>query len=458
MRVTVCRLLHFVRRALAPGEIRWLPILVLAPLLSVSAQALGEDLLELYRLALSSDPEYLGAGSANRAIQELRPQARALLLPEASASGAMEHNEQQTREAGNIGGIGTVDFQSRSFSISLTQPIYRRDLLIGLYQADSQIRQANAEYGFALQDLMLRVAESYFGVLSAQDDLEFLRSERNANDQQLKQSQQRFEVGLIAITDVEEAKAGFDLANAQVIGAENDLDNAREALREITGRYLTVLAPLGDTLRLIVPEPDDIDAWTETAMVQNLELTGARIATETAREEISRQQAFHLPTLDVIAQHNRSTAGGRFGDSDITTTSVGVQVNIPIYQGGEVLSRTRAARHEHQRTLDDLERQRRITQRQARDAFRGVSSGISQVQALAQAVVSTKAALEAIEAGFQVGTRTSVDVLNAQRDLFRAKRDLSQSRYDYILDILRLKQAAGTFNEEDLAEVNRWLN
>ena len=192
-------------------------------------------------------------------------------------------------------------------------------------------------------------------------------------------------------------------------------------------------------------------------MTQNLQLTAALLATETAQIEIRRQEAQHVPTLDLVASHDVTQSGGRFGDTDIVTSSIGVQLNLPIYQGGEVLSRTRESRHLHQQSLDDLERQRRITQRQTRDAFRGVISGISRVQALMQAVVSTQAALEAIEAGFQVGTRTSVDVLNAQRDLFRAKRDFSESRYDYILDILRLKQAAGILSEDDLTEVNGWL-
>ncbi len=419
--------------------------------------ASAANLLDVYRDALNSDPQYLGSGAANRAAQELRPQARAPLLPNVNLSASTSANDQDIRSISN-GQPGTTRFNNRDFTISLTQPVYRKDLQVGLAQADARVQQSNAEHGFALQDLMLRVAERYFGVLAATDDLEFATAERDANEQQLKQSQQRFEVGLIAITDVEEAKAGFDLANAEVIGAENALDNALEALREITGHYLNELAPLGTRLPLIAPEPNDINSWTQTAIEQNLQLTAVRLAADTAHGEIRRQQAFHLPTLDVVAQHNVSKSGGRFGDSDIVNSAIGLELNVPIYQGGLVLSRTREARHLHEQALDNLERQRRITQRQARDAFRGVISGVSRVGALAQAVVSTESALEAIEAGFQVGTRTTVDVLNAQRDLFRAKRDFAQARYVYVLDILRLKQSAGTLSEEDLAEVNRWLD
>lgn len=426
-------------------------------LAATGAPAQTVDLLGVFRAALDNDPQYLGAGAANRAAQELRSQALAPLLPDARVSASNFGNQQKIRQSGGIGGLGTQRFNSANFELSITQPLFRKDLLIQLEQADSRIEQADVEYAFALQDLMLRAAERYFGVLSAQDDLTFLVAERDANAQQLEQAQQRFEVGLIAITDVEEAQAGFDLANAEVIAADTALENTQEALREVTGHYLLDLAPLGPEFPLVRPDPENIDAWTETALKQNLQLLAARLAADTARREIRRQQAQHLPTLDVVARYDRAMSGGRFGDSDIQNSSIGLQLNVPIYQGGEILSLTREARYLHQQSLDEFERQRRVAQRLARDAYRGVISGIARVQALAQAVNSTEAALEAIEAGFQVGTRTSVDVLNAQRDLFRARRDFSQARYDYLLDILRLKQAAGTLSENDLAEINGWL-
>ena len=418
--------------------------------------ASATDLLDVYRRALTHDPQYLSAGAANRAAQEQMPQARAQLLPDARVTGSLDGVNQDIRSVSG-GGVGTSRFSNKALTVNVTQPIFRKDLLVGLEQADSRIQQANAEFAFAQQDLMLRVAERYFGVLEARDLLDSRQASRDANEQQLKQSQQRFDVGLIAITDVEEAKSGFDLANANVIDAENGLDNAMEALREVTGEYLQSLNGLRADTPLITPEPNNIDTWTSTALEQNLELLAASLAADTAREEIKRQEAGHVPSLDLVAQHGYAVSGGRFGDSDIVTSSIGLSLNVPIYEGGEVLSRTREARHLHQQSLSDLERQRRITQRAARDAFRGVISGVSRVQALAQAVVSTESALEAIEAGFKVGTRTSVDVLNAQRDLFSARFDYAQARYRYIVDILRLKQAAGTLSQEDLVEVNAWL-
>ena len=432
---------------------RWTGAVVLT-LLAQFAHA--DDLLDVYRLALENDSEYRGAGASNRAAQEQIPLARAQLLPEANVTGSIDAVNQDVRSISGGGG-GTTRFSNRALTLSITQPIFRKDLLIGLNQADSRVRQANAEYAFALQDLILRVAERYFGVLEAEDALESTRAARDANEQQLKQSKQRFDVGLIAITDVEEAQAGFDLENAAVIAAETDVDNSLEALREITGSYLNSVDQLRADTPLVTPVPNDIDDWTTTALEQNLQLMAVNLATDTARDEIRRQEAGHVPTVDLVGQHGYSISGGRLGDSNIVTTSIGFQFNIPIYQGGEILSRTREARHLHEASLEDLQRQRRITQRQARDAFRGVISGISRVHALAQAVVSTEAALEAIEAGFQVGTRTSVDVLDAQRDLFRAKFDHAQARYAYIVDILRLKQAAGTLTSSDLTEVNSWL-
>ena len=265
-------------------------------------------------------------------------------------------------------------------------------------------------------------------------------------------------MGLIAATDVEEAKAGFDRARARVIAAENDLDTAREALREVTGEYHHGLAGLGQDLPLVVPEPADIDEWTELGLRQNLDVNAAELASLYAREEIRRQEAGRLPTVDLNAEYTRN-AGSRFHAlrSDGSRALVELRVRLPLYQGGHVLSSTRESLHLHQQALEEHERAKRNAQRRTREAFLGVKSGISRVEALAQAVRSAISAKEAIEAGFQVGTRTSVDVLNAERDVFGARRDHTAARYDYILNVLRLKRFAGTLSEEDLFTVNAWL-
>ena len=416
-----------------------------AGMLLVATPAPAETtLLQVFERALASDSEFLATGAANRAAQELRPQARAGLLPSASVRLDTNWNEPH-----QIPG-----FRSYGIVLNVEQPIYRRDRRIALRQADSRIAQADALYAAARQDLMVRVSRRYFDVLEAEDELSFARATLEAFEQQLMQSQQRFDVGLTAITDVEEAKAGFDLARAQLIAAENALDTAREALRETSGEYHEALVPLGE-MPLVTPEPADIDKWTETALAQNLRLLAARHDTETARREIERAQAGHYPALDAVGSHRRNDK--RSGGGTLGSTSIGLRLNFPLYAGGAVLSRTRESRHRYRQALDELERERRRAQRETRDAYLGINSGISRVTALEQAVRSGEAAAGAVEAGFQVGTRTSVDVLNAQGDLFRARRDLAGARYTYIRNVLRLKHAAGTLSEDDLRQVSAWL-
>jgi len=417
-------------------------------------------LVEMFDISLEADPEYQGAVAANLASQELSPQARSFLLPNLSAGGSVRHNYADVRRSGT-GPTGTTDFGDQQADISLTQPVYHRDLWIQLEQADLRTKQANAEFAFARQELMLRVSERYFDVLRARDQLAFAQAALEAFGQQLKQAQQRFEVGLIAITDVEEAQAGFDLATADVIAAENALDTAREALREVAGLYTTDLASLGGAMPLVRPEPADIDRWTETALRQNLQIAAARHASANAREEIDRIESGHYPTLDLIGRtqffNSNGGIGGIASDSQTVSGEIGLELNLPIYQGGLVVSQTRQSRHLYQQSLDDLERRRRAVQRQARASYLNLASDISRVKALTQAVKSTVSAKDAIDAGFQVGTRTSVDVLNAERRVFEARRDLAFSRYDYIINRLNLKQAAGTLSEADIERVNSWL-
>ncbi|MGH8581179.1 MAG: TolC family outer membrane protein, partial [Gammaproteobacteria bacterium] len=307
------------------------------------------------------------------------------------------------------------------------------------------------------QDLMIRVAERYIAVLAAEDNLVFSRAETAALKRQLEQSNERFEVGLIAITDVQEAQAGYDLARADEIQARNGLDNALEALREITSAYHSDLAGLRDQMPLVRPDPPEIDSWARRARSQNLRLSAAKIAMELAKAEIRRESSGHLPTLDLVGTYGEDDRGGRFGQTSIDATTIGVQVSVPLFEGGQVNSRTREAVYRYQEAAERLEQQRRAVERQSRDAFLGVLTGISRVQALKQALSSSETATKATQAGYSVGTRTAVDVVNSERDLLRARRDYSQTRYDYMLNGLRLKHAAGTLSPEELAVVNDWF-
>ncbi len=424
----------------------------------VSETATAVDLIAVLEQAQNTDPLYREAKANASAAAEGIPQARAeAWLPTLAFTGSVTRVKQEITLEEGIGAGGDVAYTGRRFRITLNQPVFHYDSFMRLGQADLRLKQARYELAAAQQALILRVSERYFDVLAAKDSLDFATAEKQSLNGQLVQAQQRFEVGLIAITDVQEAKAGFDRATASQIIAENELDNAREALRETTAVYFEQLAVLGDSIKLTTPEPADIDAWTETALAQNLNLAAANTASEIAQKEIRVQSAGHMPTVDIVGSHGFTAQGGRFGASEVTESDVALELNIPFFEGGRVFSRTRQATHEHNAAVQRLEQTRRAVFRETRQAYLGVIAQISTVKALRQAVLSSKTAVDSTRAGFEVGTRTAVDVVDAERGLFQARRDFSRARYDYILDILRLKQAAGTLQKEDLLVANSWL-
>ncbi|OOZ38898.1 hypothetical protein BOW53_13810 [Solemya pervernicosa gill symbiont] len=424
-------------------------------LLFTPLAASAENLMEVYHQAQQSDPTFKAAEATYRAAQEAKPQSQALLLPNISFSVDAGANRVNQYEPSS----GEASYGSVGYGLSLSQPIYHSDYNAQLRQADATVLQAEATLAAEQQALLLRVAESYFGVLAAHDALKFARAEKGAIARQLEQAKKRFEVGLIAITDVHEAQAAFDLAVSQEIDAQNGLTNSYEALSEVTGVSTQNLSLLGEQMQLLNPSPEDIEAWAEAALKDNLTLKAVRHGLETAREEVTRQRAGHAPTLDLVGSHSYSKAdGGITSESERNTTSLMLQLNVPIYSGGAVNSRTREAEENYTAAKQNVEAQRRSVLRQTRDAYRGVDSSISKVNALKQALVSTGSALEATEAGFEVGTRTIVDVLNAQSEQHRARNNYANARYDYILNTLRLKQAAGRLEPNDLEQINAWLN
>jgi len=419
------------------------------------ASATAADLMEIYARAGDSDPVYKQAVAAYHATLEAKPQARSRLLPLISLSADTSSHHQDISTAFGIS--GETDFNSHGYSLDVSQPVFHYDRFLALKQADSQILQAQAEMDAAQQDLMVRVADRYFNVLAAEDTLAFARSEKIALARQLEQTKERFDAGLTAITDVQEAQAGYDRSAANEILAANALDNSREALSEITGEYVTELSTLGESIQLVTPQPENVDDWTGTAQEQNLRVVAAKHALETAQQVIKIEQSGHLPTLDVVASRSFNASGGRFGSTKLDDTAIGLELNVPLFQGGLVNSKTRQAHYNADQAYEYLQQQYRAAQRQTREAFLGVISGISQVQALKQAVVSSETALQATEAGFDAGTRTAVDVVAAERVTLQAKRDYARARYDYLMNTLRLKQAAGTLSPDDLVRINAWL-
>ena len=418
----------------------------------------ADDILSVYQLAVESDPQLQAAKAAYQATLEVIPQSRAALLPNLGATGVVTRDRYHNRNPA-AGEPENTYATNKTFGAQLTQAIYQRESFLKLEQTDTVVAQSKAQLTAAEQDLILRVATRYFLVLGAQDNLAFVKGDKEAIGRTLDQAQQRFDVGLSAITDVLEARARYDIAVSDEINAEKLLADAREALREVTGVEPGVLEVLQPEIPLIPPDPAVEEQWVTVATDQNPLLVAARAATETARQEIDIQRAGHYPTLDLTADYAwRNNDFGGFGISqERNDSSIGVQMTLPLYTGGLVSANTRQSQHQFTQAQETQVQQRRATERQARDYFRGVMTGISKVTALEQAVVSNEKALEAAEAGFDVGTRTIVDVLDTQRDLLSAKRDHARSRYDYLLDILRLKQAAGSLEEDDLRLINALL-
>ncbi|HKJ75754.1 MAG TPA: TolC family outer membrane protein [Gammaproteobacteria bacterium] len=426
--------------------------LLLAPTL-----AAADDLLGIYQKAIEADPQLRAAEAAHQAALEARPQAKSALLPQASAGANVTQTDENVQESTSPFSAGDQEYESHGYNLSLQQALYQKEFLVQLEQADSRIAEADANLASARQGLVLRVAEAYFNLLRAQDNLEFAQAEKKAINQQLRQTEQRFEVGLTAITDVKEAQARYDLAVAQEIEARNNVRTANEALREITGEDPTALAPLTEEMPLLTPDPDDIDKWVDTALEQNPGILAASAASRTAEREIDRRKAERLPGLNLVAEHQYMDGTDAAFGSETSDNTLSLQLDFPFYQGGRISSSAREAASLYSQAQEQLEQQRRAAIRETRSAYLNVQAGISRVKALKQSLVSSETALEATEAGFEVGTRTAVDVLNSQQELFRARRDYAGSRYDYLLATLRLKQAAGLLTEADLERINNWL-
>lgn len=421
----------------------------------VSFTALAEDLLSVYQLALRNDSQFRAAQAEYSALQELKSQSTAGLLPTLSLSGNVTRNDEESIKSS---GTTNYEYDSKGYNLNLVQPLYRHANFIALDKADAQVAQAVVSFENSKQDLILRVANNYFAVLAAKDDLTFAKAEHKAISEQLVQTKQRFNVGLIAITDVHEAQARYDQAVASVIVSENTLAISLQTLREITATDHINIASLSTKHPLLIPKPNNIEQWVGTALSQNALLQASKKSIDIASSEVNNQRANHYPTLDLTAQHAYSDIeGGLLGAREQNGNTVSLQLNIPLYQGGLVNSLTRAANHRLTQARELYEQQKRATERLTRNAYLSVIANISQTKALKQALASTSIALEATQAGFEVGTRTTVEVLNSQRELYRARRDYAQARYNYVLETLKLKYAAGTLSALDIEQLNPWF-
>ena len=410
--------------------------------------AIADDLREVYDQAKSNDAQYRAAGYTLEANREAKPLAKSGLLPQVILSAGVRHGSGDSYAGSNDTGSASLD---------LTQPLFDRESFMQYKQADSVVAKAEAEYTTEEQGLIIRVAEAYFNVLAAEDNLRFTRSETKAIYNQLDQAKQRYEVGLIAITDVHEAQASYDNARSNQIQANNELDNAREALRVIVGGgSFGELAKLKASIPLKRPNPANLEFWRKQALDNNPAVSAAHQTVEIARKEVEVKKSRHSPTLDLVASTSEIWDSPSTG-ADFSDEMIGLQLTLPIYLGGSVSSNVRKTRHELKAALESYEGQKRLANRQVRDAYRGVESAISQVKALQASTVSAQSALDATTAGYEVGSRTLVDVLIAQRNLFGARSNYASARYQYVLNGLYLRQAAGNLSETDLDNVNKLL-
>jgi outer membrane protein len=429
---------------------RLLLLAALAASLTCAAQA--ADLLQVYQQALANDAQYASARAALAAGMERVPQGRAGLLPTVSVTGSNTRGNTDTDVAA-LGGAN-IDRHTNTYSLSLSQPLLRWANWQQYQQSKLAQSIAEAQFAQAQQDLIARVAQAYFDVLTAQDNLGVTRAQKEATTEQLASAKRNFEVGTQTITDTHEAQAAYDLVLAQELAAINDLDNRRGALQAIIGQLPPELAPLRVGVTLATLEPATLEAWIGAAERQNYGVVAAQLAHETARRAIALNRAGHYPTLDLVANagHTYATAYGK-----TNTNAIGVQWSVPLFSGFAVDSRVRESIALEERARADLETARRNASLGARQAYLGVNSGLAQVRALQAAEVSSKSALESNKLGYQVGVRINIDVLNAQKQLFSTQKDLSKARYDTIMNGLRLKSAAGTLSDADLLPVNDLL-
>jgi outer membrane protein len=436
-----------------------------------SGPAAAASLLEIYQQALQSDPQIHEAEARRLAALEAKPQARGVLLPQINATGDWNENDVSGANFSFINNDTTTFDQSSTntnWNVSLRQSLFRWDQIVNLKRADKTVTRAEAVREAAQQDLIVRVAQRYFDVLAAEDRLTSINANREAIARQLEQAKQRFEVGLIAITDVQESQAAYDQSVANEISAKRTLATARELMREITGEYESEFDAPADDFPLINPENNEA-SWVELSLAQNLNLVASRLDEQLARDEIAFRKTGHYPTLDLVVSTGELTSEGDvFASSSLGSTTslfddsttrdqVSLQFTVPLFAGGGTSSRVREAVYLQRASREQLQRVTRETERQARDAYLGVLSEISRVKALEQAVASSRTALQATQAGYEVGTRTIVEVLNSQFSLYVAITNFYQSRYDYIMNAIRLKQAAGTLQIQDLEKIDRWL-
>lgn len=414
--------------------------------------ASAANLSEIYLMARDNDAVFAAAKASLRAGQEALPQGKSLLRPTIALNATLYQNNTDYSPG------STKDYGNHTYGLRLTQPVYRKQNLETYEKSKLAVTLAEQQFAFAEQDLVLRVAKAYFEVLLAQDNLATAQAQKQALVEQLAQAQKSFEVGVATIVDTHEAQARYDLATAQEIAAQNDLDVKRRALEKLIGRQAPTLDGLSGNVRIPLPTPNDMDAWVKQSEENNLGVLSGQTALESARREVELRRGGHHPTLDLVASYGgRGASNSTVASPDTRTAALGLELNWSLYQGGATSSQVREAIANQDKIRFDLDNARRESALGARQAFLGVVSGDAQVKALGQALVSSESQLKSTKLGLDVGVRTRVDVLNAQQLVYSTQRDLASARYQTLLSGLQLKSAAGTLGVDDLKALDTLL-
>lgn len=420
-------------------------------------QAHAADLMQIYREAQENDPTFAAARATLEAGREKSAQGLAGLLPSLSVSGNTSWNENKI-----TAGTTTIspNYNTNGYQISLSQPIFRWQNIVAYNQSRLQVVQAEATYAQARQDLILRVAQAYFDVLYASENLAALRANKSSIAQQLELARKSFEVGTATITDTHEAQARFDLASAQEIVAESEFELRKRALEVLIGKEAGPLAAPRKDARILPPEPADMSRWIEAAESDSLAVQVQQAIAEIADKEVSRQSAGHLPTLDLVANKGNNKSVNSFTGAPFETefNNVGLQLNIPLFQGGAVISRQREAAANRNAAQSGLESSKRNAALATRQYYLGVVNGLAQIKALKAARESSLSALESNKLGYEVGVRINIDVLNAENQVYTARRDLAKATFDTLMAQLRLRAAVGSLGDADLEQINALLD
>jgi len=424
------------------------------------APSFALDLLESFELARANDPIFLAVTYEKLAQDSSLRIAWSRLLPSASAEAGYVQTRQSIQSADNsVFAVGSTSFPTTTYGASVTQPLFRMTEWADVAQARASVRQAAAELDLAYQDLVFRAADAYLSVLQAGEEYDIRKRERIALGRQSEITQRRLDSGLGIAPDVYESEARFALAQADEAIAVVELEDAVQALAEITGQVDTELRPFGDSIPFAPPEPANAEVWVRIAIATNPDLEAHRQAVEVADREIDKQRGAHFPTIDFNASiNNRDTNGSLFGGgSQVETSQYGVSVKVPIFSGGSTLFGTRRARDLHKRNKQQLVQTRRSVERETRGAFQAVGSLARRVQALRKSAEVQTRAVDARKKSVRAGVDSMINVLNAERELYAALRDYSQGRFDYIRSVLRLEQSVGALGVEDLEQISAWL-